>query len=117
MLANKFWINEDSPLKIIPVFSEHIYMKANRIASNCTRLNLVHIIHLFLLRIILCDIIIFSGVANCNAKELQIYKGETIVADKYCFNRESLFLYSELDFRMAGEVIATEIRGKFWWDF
>lgn len=90
-------------------------MKVNRIASELTRLHLLHIIHLFLWRIILCDIIIFSGVANCNAKELQIYKGETIAADKYCVNRDSLFFpYSQLDFRVAGGVTAIEIRGECW---
>lgn len=90
-------------------------MKVNRIASKRTRLHLVHIIHLFLWWIILCDIIIFCGVANCNAKELQIYKGETIAADKYCVNRGSLFfLYSQLDFGLSGGVAAIEIRGKLW---
>jgi len=88
-------------------------MKVNRIASQRTRLHLVHIIHLFLRRIILSDIIIFSGVANCNTKELQIYKGETIAADKYCVNRGSLFLLCrQLGFGMAGEVTAIEIRGE-----
>lgn len=90
-------------------------MEVNRIASKRTRLHLVHSIHLFLWWITLCDIIIFSGVANCNAKELQIYKGETIAADKYCVNKGSLFFsYSQLDFELSGEVAAIEIRGKFW---
>jgi len=76
-------------------------MKVNRIASNCTRLNLIDTIHLFLLWIILYDIIIFSGVGNCNTNELQIFKGEMVAAGKYYVNRGSLFLYSELVFGMV----------------
>lgn len=102
--------NKDSLLKAISVFSKHICAKANRIASNCTRLNLIHILHLFLLWIILRGIIIFSGVANCNTYKPQIFKEETVAAGKYYVNRGSLFLCSELVFGMAGELKAIERR-------